>query len=42
VTHGRWYAPRQNGECIYFWPLYTGTAIPIDDWRSRMRLDTWV
>ncbi|MGW3979964.1 hypothetical protein [Streptomyces mirabilis] len=30
---------RQN---IYFWPLYTGTAIPIDQWRSRMWLDTWV
>ncbi|MEU1270087.1 phospholipid carrier-dependent glycosyltransferase [Streptomyces sp. NPDC005799] len=27
---------------IYFWPLYTGTAIPVDDWRSRMWLDTWV
>ncbi|WP_329375038.1 dolichyl-phosphate-mannose--protein mannosyltransferase [Streptomyces sp. NBC_01483] len=27
---------------IYFWPLYTGTTIPIDDWRSRMWLDTWV
>ncbi|WP_330282567.1 dolichyl-phosphate-mannose--protein mannosyltransferase [Streptomyces sp. NBC_00588] len=27
---------------IFFWPLYTGTAIPIDDWRSRMWLDTWV
>jgi dolichyl-phosphate-mannose--protein O-mannosyl transferase len=27
---------------IYFWPLYTGTAIPIDNWRSRMWLDTWV
>ncbi|MGW5174418.1 dolichyl-phosphate-mannose--protein mannosyltransferase [Streptomyces sp. NPDC004082] len=27
---------------IYFWPIYTGTAIPIDDWRSRMWLDTWV
>jgi dolichyl-phosphate-mannose--protein O-mannosyl transferase len=27
---------------IYFWPLYTGTAIPIDDWRTRMWLDTWV
>ncbi|MFF4017999.1 dolichyl-phosphate-mannose--protein mannosyltransferase [Streptomyces sp. NPDC001843] len=27
---------------IYFWPLYTGTAIPIDDWRSRMWIDTWV
>ncbi|MGY6020279.1 dolichyl-phosphate-mannose--protein mannosyltransferase [Streptomyces spinosirectus] len=27
---------------IYFWPLYTGTAIPIDEWRSRMWLDTWV
>ncbi len=27
---------------IYFWPLYTGTAIPIDAWRARMWLDTWV
>ncbi|MEV7690580.1 dolichyl-phosphate-mannose--protein mannosyltransferase [Streptomyces bungoensis] len=27
---------------IYFWPLYTGTAIPIDSWRSRMWLDTWI
>jgi dolichyl-phosphate-mannose-protein mannosyltransferase len=27
---------------IYFWPLYTGTSIPIDSWRSRMWLDTWV
>ncbi|MEV0692491.1 phospholipid carrier-dependent glycosyltransferase [Streptomyces sp. NPDC050388] len=27
---------------IYFWPIYTGTSIPIDDWRSRMWLDTWV
>ncbi|MEU6810885.1 phospholipid carrier-dependent glycosyltransferase [Streptomyces sp. NPDC046831] len=27
---------------VYFWPIYTGTAIPIDAWRSRMWLDTWV
>ncbi len=27
---------------IYFWPIYTGTAIPIESWRSRMWLDTWV
>ncbi|MEU7582379.1 phospholipid carrier-dependent glycosyltransferase [Streptomyces sp. NPDC041068] len=27
---------------IYFWPIHTGTAIPIDSWRSRMWLDTWV
>ncbi|MGW0499998.1 dolichyl-phosphate-mannose--protein mannosyltransferase [Streptomyces sp. NPDC003007] len=27
---------------IYFWPLYTGQAIPIGDWRARMWLDTWV
>lgn len=27
---------------IYFWPLFTGTAIPIDSWRARMWLDTWV
>ncbi|WP_329135153.1 dolichyl-phosphate-mannose--protein mannosyltransferase [Streptomyces sp. NBC_00670] len=27
---------------IYFWPLFTGNAIPIEDWRSRMWLDTWI
>ncbi|MFE4049110.1 dolichyl-phosphate-mannose--protein mannosyltransferase [Streptomyces sp. YIM B13518] len=27
---------------IYFWPIYTGTPIPIEDWRARMWLDTWV
>jgi dolichyl-phosphate-mannose--protein O-mannosyl transferase len=27
---------------IYFWPIHTGQSIPIDDWRSRMWLDTWV
>ncbi|MET9429897.1 phospholipid carrier-dependent glycosyltransferase [Streptomyces sp. NPDC003036] len=27
---------------IYFWPLYTGQAIPMDEWRDRMWLDTWV
>lgn len=27
---------------IYFWPLYTGQAIPMDQWRNRMWLDTWV
>ncbi|MFE4059874.1 dolichyl-phosphate-mannose--protein mannosyltransferase [Streptomyces sp. NPDC059096] len=27
---------------IYFWPIYTGTAIPLDSWRNRMWLDTWV
>ncbi|MGH4029796.1 dolichyl-phosphate-mannose--protein mannosyltransferase [Actinomycetota bacterium Odt1-20B] len=27
---------------IYFWPIYTGRAIPVDEWRSRMWLDTWV
>ncbi|MFG2114636.1 dolichyl-phosphate-mannose--protein mannosyltransferase [Streptomyces sp. NPDC048718] len=27
---------------IYFWPLYTGTPIPLDAWRHRMWLDTWV
>ena len=34
------WAVREN--FIYFWPLYTGTSIPIDQWRSRMWLDTWV
>ncbi|MFD8643579.1 dolichyl-phosphate-mannose--protein mannosyltransferase [Streptomyces zaomyceticus] len=27
---------------IYFWPIYTGTPIPLDQWRNRMWLDTWV
>lgn len=27
---------------IYFWPLYTGTSIPVDSWRNRMWFDTWV
>ncbi|MGW0774661.1 dolichyl-phosphate-mannose--protein mannosyltransferase [Streptomyces sp. NPDC002835] len=27
---------------IYFWPIYTGTPIPVDEWRGRMWLDTWV
>ncbi|MGW3622172.1 dolichyl-phosphate-mannose--protein mannosyltransferase [Streptomyces sp. NPDC000880] len=27
---------------IYFYPLYTGTSIPLEDWRNRMWLDTWV
>ncbi|MGA5556928.1 hypothetical protein [Streptomyces lavendulocolor] len=27
---------------IYFWPLYTGQSIPMEDWRDRMWLDTWV
>ncbi len=27
---------------IYFWPLFTGTAIPMEERWSRMWLDTWV
>ncbi len=27
---------------IYFYPLYTGQEIPMDAWRARMWLDTWV
>lgn len=27
---------------IYFFPLYTGQAIPVDDWRGRIWLDTWI
>ncbi|MFI6288490.1 dolichyl-phosphate-mannose--protein mannosyltransferase [Streptomyces sp. NPDC051018] len=27
---------------IYFHPIYTGTPIPVDEWRDRMWLDTWV
>ncbi|WP_256106091.1 phospholipid carrier-dependent glycosyltransferase [Streptomyces sp. ODS05-4] len=27
---------------IYFFPLFTAQPIPLDDWRGRMWLDTWV
>ncbi|MEU8889440.1 phospholipid carrier-dependent glycosyltransferase [Streptomyces sp. NPDC048442] len=27
---------------IYFWPIYTGTTMPIGEWRHRMWLDTWI
>ncbi|WP_327355504.1 dolichyl-phosphate-mannose--protein mannosyltransferase [Streptomyces sp. NBC_01304] len=27
---------------IYFWPLYTGQTITVDQWRARMWFDTWV
>lgn len=27
---------------IYFFPIYTGQPIPMDAWRSRMWLDTWI
>ncbi|GHJ39667.1 dolichyl-phosphate-mannose--protein mannosyltransferase [Streptomyces sp. TS71-3] len=27
---------------IYFWPIFTGEAIPLDAWRSRMWLDSWI
>jgi dolichyl-phosphate-mannose--protein O-mannosyl transferase len=27
---------------IYFWPLYTAEAIPLDAWRARMWLDSWI
>ena len=27
---------------IYFWPIYTGHPIPMDAWRHRMWLDTWI
>ncbi|MGW5303829.1 hypothetical protein ACWERF_07840 [Streptomyces griseoluteus] len=33
---------RAAQDYIYFWPLYTGQAIPIGSWRGRMWLDTWV
>ncbi len=45
TTHKRPGQGLTGPECadfIYFWPLYTGQAIPIDSWRSRMWLDTWV
>ncbi|RNG22535.1 dolichyl-phosphate-mannose--protein mannosyltransferase [Streptomyces botrytidirepellens] len=27
---------------IYFFPLYTGQTMPMDAWRARMWLDTWI
>ncbi|GGO88443.1 dolichyl-phosphate-mannose--protein mannosyltransferase [Wenjunlia tyrosinilytica] len=27
---------------IYFFPLFTGDAIPMDAWRNRMWLETWI
>lgn len=27
---------------IYFWPIYTGQPLPMDSWRGRMWLDTWI
>ncbi|MGI5398404.1 dolichyl-phosphate-mannose--protein mannosyltransferase [Streptomyces sp. CA-135486] len=27
---------------VYFYPLYTGIPIPVEQWRNRMWLDTWV
>ena len=27
---------------IYFWPIYTGQTIPMDDWRQRMWFDSWI
>ncbi|MFH8789444.1 dolichyl-phosphate-mannose--protein mannosyltransferase [Streptomyces roseoverticillatus] len=27
---------------IYFWPIYTGHAIPIEAWRNRMWFDSWI
>jgi dolichyl-phosphate-mannose--protein O-mannosyl transferase len=26
----------------YFWPIYTGEAIPRDEWQARMWLDSWI
>lgn len=27
---------------VYFYPIYTGMEIPLDEWRARMWLGTWV
>jgi dolichyl-phosphate-mannose--protein O-mannosyl transferase len=27
---------------VYFYPLYTAQTIPMDEWRDRMWLDTWI
>ncbi|GAB3645313.1 dolichyl-phosphate-mannose--protein mannosyltransferase [Glycomyces tarimensis] len=26
----------------YFWPIYTGQALPYEEWRARMWLDSWI
>ncbi len=42
IVAGQELATLTRRDFIYFWPIYTGTAIPIESWRSRMWLDTWV
>jgi dolichyl-phosphate-mannose--protein O-mannosyl transferase len=27
---------------VYFYPIYTGQPLPMDSWRARMWLDSWV
>ena len=27
---------------VYFWPIYTGQTIPMDEWRNRMWFETWI
>ncbi|MFB7828081.1 hypothetical protein [Streptomyces hydrogenans] len=39
---GQGRAGRDSRGFIYFWPIYTATPIPMDQWRARMWLDTWV
>ncbi|WP_189886559.1 hypothetical protein [Streptomyces xantholiticus] len=39
---GRGHIQRKRRDFVYFYPIYTGTPIPMDDWRNRMWLDTWV
>ncbi|MFD7729224.1 hypothetical protein ACFV6F_02405 [Kitasatospora phosalacinea] len=31
-----------NRDFLYFYPIFTGQTIPMDDWRARMWLDTWI
>ncbi|WP_406307635.1 hypothetical protein OHA61_22860 [Streptomyces sp. NBC_00885] len=39
---GQGYGHTKRRDFIYFYPLYTGTPIPVEDWRNRMWLDSWV
>ncbi|OLZ62010.1 hypothetical protein AVW11_24075 [Streptomyces amritsarensis] len=42
VQPGQSPAGQGRRDFIYFWPIYTGQTLPMNSWRGRMRLDTWV
>ncbi|MFD6182652.1 hypothetical protein [Streptomyces goshikiensis] len=42
VEAGQGAKRRRPRDFIYFWPVFTGQTLPMDSWRNRMWLDTWV